>query len=71
MVATLPMPNSTSRPLAEREWPQAHMKPDALQQAAARQSHKNAARAADLREKEWRAARPTDHLRRKAQVGQA
>jgi len=67
----MPMPNSTSPRLVDSEWRQARMKPGPMQHPAARQSHENAAGAADLREKEWKAARPTDHLRRKAQVGQA
>ncbi|GGE68398.1 hypothetical protein [Niveispirillum cyanobacteriorum] len=65
----MPMPNNTSPRLAESEWRQARTRPGPMQHPAARQSHTNEQGAADLREKEWRAARPTDHVKRKAQVG--
>ncbi|WP_133065379.1 hypothetical protein [Niveispirillum lacus] len=67
----MPMPNSTSPRLADSEWRQARMKPGPMQHPAARQSHANAAGDADLRMREWKAVRPTDHVRRMAQVGQA
>ncbi|MFV3130749.1 hypothetical protein [Niveispirillum sp. KHB5.9] len=63
--------NPTSPRLAESEWRQAKKKPGPAQHPAARQSHANAQGAEDLREVEWRAARPTDHMARKAQVGRA
>ncbi|KPF81782.1 hypothetical protein IP70_22840 [alpha proteobacterium AAP38] len=63
------MPNNTSPRLAESEWRQARAKPGPMQHPAARQSHANEQGAADLREREWRAARPNDHVKRKAQVG--
>lgn len=67
----MPVPNNTSPRLAESEWRQARATPGPMQHPATRQIHENTAGAADLREVEWKAVRPTDHLRRKAQVGRA
>ena len=67
----MPMPNHTSPRLAESEWRQARAKPGPTQHPAARQPHENEQGAKDLRDMEWRTARPTDHLKRKAQVGRS
>lgn len=67
----MPTQNPTSPRLAESEWRLAKKTPGPAQHPAATQSHANAQGAADLREIEWRAARPTDHQKRKAQVGRA